>query len=85
MSKKNINKKVHKIVVDREACIGAITCVVVAPDAFEMDSENIAIVKPDAHKLDDALLIMAAQSCPTAAISLFDKDGNQIFPVVDKV
>ena len=73
-------KKVHKVVVDRSACIGAVTCVVVAPKAFEMDSENIAVVKPKAEDLDDDVLFMAAQSCPTAAILLYDKDGNQIFP-----
>jgi ferredoxin len=80
MPSKEEKRKVHKIVVDRAACIGAVTCVVIAPQAFEMDDENIAVVKADALNVDDATLIMAAQSCPTAAIILFDEDGNQIFP-----
>jgi ferredoxin len=53
---------------------------VVIPDAFELDGENIAVVKPSAENLSDADLLMAAQSCPTGAISLFDEQGNKIFP-----
>ncbi len=73
-------KKIHKIVVDRKACIGAATCIVVAPDAFELDNTNIAVTKSNAHLMDDDTLLMAAQSCPTSAIILYDENGNQIFP-----
>lgn len=73
-------KKVTKIVVDRKLCIGAGTCVVVSPDGFEMDEDNIAVVKPGAEKLSFNELLMAAQSCPTQAIFLYDEEGNQIFP-----
>ncbi len=74
------NKKIWKVVVKRDACIGAATCVVVSPDAFELDGENIAVVKPNAELRSDEELLMAAQSCPTAAIFLYDEEGNQIFP-----
>ena len=30
--------------------------------------------------VDDATLLMSAESCPTKAILLFDKDGKQAFP-----
>jgi ferredoxin len=73
-------KKIHKIVVDRAGCISAGTCVVVSPDGFDLDEEGIAVVKPGATSLNDDELLMAAQSCPTAAILLFDEDGKQIFP-----
>jgi ferredoxin len=73
-------KKVTKIVVDRKLCIGAGTCVVVSPDGFEMDEDNIAVVKPGAEKLSFNELLMAAQSCPTQAIFLYDEEGDQIFP-----
>lgn len=73
-------KKIHKIKVIRESCISAATCVVVSPDAFDLDDEGIAIVKEGALKVSDDELLMAAQSCPTAAIVLYDEDGNQIFP-----
>ncbi len=80
MATKNSDRKIHKIVVDRKGCIGAATCVVLSPDAFELDSENIAVVKESALSVDDNNLLIAAQSCPTQAIILFDIDGNQIFP-----
>jgi len=73
-------KNITKIVVDRKLCIGAGTCVVVSPDGFEMDEDNIAIVKTGAEKLSFNELLMAAQSCPTQAIFLYDEEGNQIFP-----
>lgn len=74
------NRKIHKIKVVRDACISAATCVVVSPDAFELDDEGIAIVRRDALEVSDDELLMAAQSCPTAAIILYDVEGNQIFP-----
>jgi ferredoxin len=68
-----------KIVVDRDLCIGAASCIAVSEVTFELDGENKAItINPNAA--DDATLLMAAQSCPTKAILLFDKDGKQVFP-----
>lgn len=73
-------KKIKKIIVDRKACIGAATCIVVSPDSFELDSENIAVVKDNALDKSYDELLMAAQSCPVSAITLIDDDGNQIYP-----
>ncbi len=84
MSENETKRKIHKVTVDRKACIGAATCIVVAPNAFELDDENIAIVKSGALNLSDDMLLMAAQSCPTSAIILYDENGNQIFPPVIK-
>ena len=70
---------IHKIVVDRVKCIGARSCVAVAPGTFQMDGENLAyIVDPNSE--DDDTVLMAAQSCPVLAILLYDADGKQIFP-----
>lgn len=71
--------KIAKIVVDRNLCIGAASCVAVAPGVFELDSENKAIVY-NAKGADDETILLAAKSCPTQAILLFDENGNQIFP-----
>jgi ferredoxin len=79
---KSGKRKIHKIVITRSACIGAATCVVIAPKAFDLDKESIAVLKPDAMELDDNTILMAAQSCPTQAILLFDEDGKQIFPAL---
>lgn len=76
---RNGSGKIRKIVIDRTACIGAQSCVVIAPRTFQMDEENLAyVVDPDSH--DEETILLAAQSCPVLAIKLFGKDGKQIFP-----
>ena len=88
--------KIKYLMVDRELCIGAASCVSVYPEVFQMDDENKAVILQKAgvqtsertdvdmlevSALDDDLLLLAAQSCPTAAIFLYDEEGNQVFPV----
>lgn len=74
--------KIRRIVVDRQACIAARSCVVVAPGVFQMDNGDLAYVV-DGHKnTDEDTVVLAAQSCPVLAIHLFDEDGNRIFPDV---
>lgn len=71
--------KIRRIVVDRSACIGAQSCVVVAPGVFQMDDGNLAyIVDPDSEEEDTVLL--AAQACPVLAIHLYDENGKKLFP-----
>jgi len=69
--------KIAKIVIDRDLCIGAASCIAVASAVYELDNENKAVVI-DANAVDDETLISSAESCPTKAILLFDKDGKQI-------
>ncbi|MBI3572580.1 MAG: ferredoxin [Candidatus Kerfeldbacteria bacterium] len=71
--------KITRIEVDRELCIGAATCVAVAPELFELDEENKAIVKP-AHGADQAAILNAAKVCPVLAIYLYGEDGKKIYP-----
>ncbi|OGC50282.1 hypothetical protein A2716_03680 [candidate division WWE3 bacterium RIFCSPHIGHO2_01_FULL_40_23] len=69
-----------KITVIRDLCIGAGTCVVQAPNTFELDNENIAIVK-DIPGDSVQAIIAAAKSCPTLAIILDDEEtGKRIWP-----
>lgn len=82
-SDKSKKKKIAKIVVKRDLCIGAATCLAVAGETFELDDENIAVVKENIGNSDEEI-ILAAQSCPTLAIYLYDEDGNKIFPEEDK-
>ncbi len=72
--------KVKKIEVDRELCIGAASCVGIAPEAYELDEENIAIVKQGWESLSDETLIASAESCPTKAIFVYGANNEQIFP-----
>jgi ferredoxin len=72
---------IGKIVVDRDLCIAAVSCIAVADTTFELDAENKVVVKEGgANAADDATLIMSAESCPTKAILLYGTDGTKIFP-----
>ena len=71
--------KVAKIVVDRELCIGAASCVAIAPGVFALDEENKAYII-NKEGADNETIIAAAKSCPTKAIILYDEDGRQIYP-----
>ena len=71
--------RIGKIVVDRNLCIGAASCVAVAPGVFELDAENKAVAY-NPEGADAETILLAAKSCPTMAISVFDSDGNQIYP-----
>lgn len=72
-------KKIGKIVVDRNLCIGAASCIAVAPGVFELDGENKAVVYND-KGADNETILLAAKSCPTQAILVFDEEGNQLYP-----
>jgi ferredoxin len=71
--------KISKIVIDRDLCIGAASCIAVSGITYELDGETKVVVI-DPNTVDDDTLIMSAESCPTKAIFLFDTEGKQIFP-----
>lgn len=71
--------KIRRIVVDRKLCIGANSCVAVAPGVFQLDDQNLAYVV-DPESADDDTILMSAQSCPVLAVLLFDEEGKKIFP-----
>ncbi len=71
--------RIRRIVVDRIKCIGANSCVAVAPGVFQLDDENLAyVVDPDST--DEDTIMLAAQSCPVLAVLLYDDQGKKIFP-----
>ena len=68
-----------RIVVDREKCQGIGACVGAAPDVFEIDKEGKAIVI-NAEGADDETILLAAEACPVEAITVFDEEGEQVYP-----
>lgn len=87
---------IKTLTIDRDKCIGAASCVAVYPDVFEIDAEGKAVLKLkdgsstsentditalDVSSVDDDTLMLAAQSCPTAAIILYDENGTQVYPI----
>ncbi|MBI2414525.1 ferredoxin [candidate division WWE3 bacterium] len=71
-------RKVYKVAIDKNACIGAATCVVIAPKAFVLDKDGVVEALSTVLDHTDEELIQAAKSCPTQAIKLLDENGNEI-------
>ena len=85
-----------KIKVDPDLCIGAASCVTIAPETFQMNDENKAYVldhgtEPTERTYERDIevteeekenMILAAQSCPTLAIFIYDEAGTQLYPDV---
>ncbi len=72
----------YNIRIDRELCIGDGACCGEAPNTFEMDSDNIAVIKDPVGHSDEETL-QAAQVCPVDAIILTETDsGVQVWPKV---
>ncbi|MDH7476670.1 MAG: ferredoxin [Microgenomates group bacterium] len=70
----------YKVWVDRNLCIGAATCIAVAPKTFQLDKEGKAVILETADKEMIETIIEAAKACPVAAIFIEDEKGNRIFP-----
>jgi ferredoxin len=63
------------IAVNREVCMGSGNCAFWAPGVFDLDDDGIAIVVDPAAQPDDKV-IMAAEGCPTQAITVAEADGT---------
>ena len=67
-----------QVTVDRALCIGSGDCVDTAPDVFQLDDEDKAVVvDPDGAPVDD--VVEAARNCPVSAIFVAGEDGD-IYP-----
>ena len=63
----------------KDRCISAATCVVFAPETFDLDEDGVVLVKEGTW--DEAeKIIEAADSCPTTAIIIEDLEGTQLYP-----
>ena len=64
-----MSRKVTRILIDREKCIGSGNCVFNAGDVFEQDEDGVAVVRDkDAASADT--VEFAALSCPVNAITV---------------
>ncbi len=70
----------YKVKVDQNLCIGAASCVALAPKIFQLNQDNKAYVV-DANGDTEDNLLAAAKSCPVNAIILENKEtGTQEYP-----
>jgi len=77
-----INSKVInglKVTIDRDLCIGAGSCELLAPEVFGIDAENKVFIKDGPTQTDQDTIIQAAMSCPVLAIIL-ERDGVKVWP-----
>ena len=79
MIEENTIPKISRIEVDRDLCIGAESCVILAGKTFKMDDERKAIIIDPKGDNND-MIYRAAQACPVAAVFLYDEDNKQIYP-----
>jgi len=64
-----------EITIDRGLCIGSGDCVDTAPDVFQLDEEDKAVVvDPDGAATDS--IVDAAMNCPVGAIFVVGEDGD---------
>jgi Ferredoxin len=64
------------IEINREVCMGSGNCSFWAPAVFDLDDDGVAIVI-DAEGDTEDKIILAAQGCPTQAISVL-RDGEKV-------
>lgn len=81
-TKSEEDREVGNIVVsiNRKLCIGAGSCVAVAPQAFTLDHEAKAIFLPGASDEGEQTILDAARACPVSAIMVKNLSGKKIFP-----
>ena len=65
-----------EIRIDREKCMGSGNCSFWAPNTFDLDDDGKSIVT-DAEGDPEDKVVLAAQGCPTQAISVW-RDGDQV-------
>jgi ferredoxin len=68
-----------RIAIDRQKCQGIGACVGAAPDVFDLDSSGKAIVI-NKEGADDDTILQAAEACPLEAITIYDENGEQVYP-----
>ncbi len=77
-----VKRKIRSLTmrIDRNLCIGAATCVAIAPKAWVLDDEAKAIILDSADEETDETLLEAAKGCPVMAIFITDETGKQLYP-----
>ena len=70
-------KTKYQVKVINDKCIGAASCVAVAAMTFKMNDKMIADVIDQDGNVDEEKLL-AAQSCPTAAVEVINVDTGEV-------
>jgi ferredoxin len=68
-----------RIRIYRTRCIGSGNCVNVAPEVFELGSDQIVTFRDDAHAVEPERMVEACRVCPVDALFAYDGD-EQVVP-----
>ena len=69
-----------RIRIDRSLCVGFGDCIELAPDAFQLDEEGVAVfLHPECANREQ--LLTACDECPVDAITVWDEQEKQIIPM----
>jgi len=65
----------YKVVVVQSKCIAAASCIAISPTLFKLNEQNLAeMIEEGSDELDNIML--AAQSCPTGAIEIYEGEAR---------
>ena len=67
------------VTIDRLLCVGFGDCIEEAPEVFEFDDEDIAILT-NPESVERGKLLQACESCPVDAITVTDAAGQLLVP-----
>ena len=66
--------------IHRTMCIGSANCIKIAPELFELDSENVVAFTGGSAPLERDQVLEACQVCPVDALIVLDAAGDQLIP-----
>jgi ferredoxin len=77
-----IKRKVTDLLIkiERPSCIGSKNCINVAPNLFELDSDQICAFKESTEGIKQEVIVEACSVCPVSALFVIDENGKQIVP-----
>ena len=66
--------------INRDLCIGAASCIAIAPKSWALDNENKAYLLPTDNETSDEDILASAQACPVDAIEIYDENEVLVWP-----
>ena len=82
MSDEMLERKFGSLTVriDRAGCIASANCMVIAPEVFDFDDQDVCAFVGEGAEISREKLLEACQIFPVEALILTDEDGQQLFP-----
>lgn len=66
--------------IERDLCVATQNCIRVAPEVFELGTDQIVTFREDAADIEPDRLVEACAVCPTGALFAFAASGKRLVP-----